>query len=76
MLTLRHTGTKFTFDVNYTLSKSLDTDQGVQNDSSTLANPLVPGVDYGPSKFDHSQIFNALFVYNLPTKFSRCCRPH
>ncbi|MGA7234964.1 MAG: carboxypeptidase regulatory-like domain-containing protein [Bryobacteraceae bacterium] len=70
LLTLRHTGTKFTFDVNYTFSKSLDTDQGVQNDSSTLANPLVPGVDYGPSKFDHKQIFNALFVYNLPTKFS------
>jgi hypothetical protein len=71
LLTLRHTGTKFTFDVNYTFSKSLDTDQGVQNDSSTLGNPLVPGVDYGPSKFDHKQIFNALFVYNLPTKFSR-----
>lgn len=69
LLTLRHTGTKFTFDVNYTFSKSLDTDQGVQNDSSTLANPLVPGVDYGPSKFDHKQIFNALFVYNLPTKY-------
>src|SRR5580658_4191530 len=71
LLTLRHTGTKFTFDVNYTFSKSLDTDQGVQNDSSTLGNPLVPGVDYGPSKFDHKQIFNALFVYNLPTKFGR-----
>ena len=70
LLTLRHTGTKFTFDVNYTFSKSLDTDQGVQNDSSTLANPLVPGVDYGPSKFDHKQIFNALFVYNLPTRYS------
>ncbi|MGO9262917.1 MAG: carboxypeptidase regulatory-like domain-containing protein [Bryobacteraceae bacterium] len=70
LLTLRRTGTHFTFDVNYTFSKSLDTDQGVQNDSSTLANPLEPGVDYGPSKFDHKQIFNGLFVYSLPTKFS------
>ena len=70
LLTLRRTGTHFTFDVNYSLSKSLDTDQGVQNDSSTLANPLEPGVDYGPSKFDHKQIFNALFVYSLPTKYS------
>lgn len=70
LLTLRHTGTHFTFDVNYTFSKSLDTDQGVQNDSSTLANPLRPGVDYGPSKFDRQQIFNALFVYNLPNRFS------
>ena len=69
VLTLRHTGTNFTFDVNYTLSKSLDTDQGVQNDSTTLGNPLEPGVDYGPSKFDHRHIFNALFVYNLPRSY-------
>ena len=71
LLTLRHTGTNFTFDVNYTLSKSLDTDQGVQNDSSTLQNPLDPGVVYGPSKFDHKQILNALFVYNLPSRYTR-----
>lgn len=69
LLTLRRTGAHFTFDVNYTFSKSLDTDQGVQNDSSTLANPLQPGVDYGPSKFDHRHIFNALFVYNLPVRY-------
>lgn len=25
---------------------------------------------YGPSKFDHKQIFNALFVYNLPQRFA------
>jgi hypothetical protein len=70
LLTLRHTGTNFTFDVNYTFSKSLDTDQGVQNDSATLQNPLEPGVVYGPSKFDHKQILNALFVYNLPKRFT------
>lgn len=70
VLTLRHSGTNFTFDVNYTLSKSLDTDQGVQNDSTTLGNPLEPGVDYGPSKFDHKQMFNALFVYTLPKSYS------
>lgn len=69
VLTLRHTGTNFTFDVNYTYSKSLDNDQGVQNDSATLPNPLEPGVDYGPSKFDHRHIFNALFVYNLPRSY-------
>jgi len=69
VLTLRHTGTNFTFDVNYTYSKSLDNDQGVQNDSTTIPNPLEPGVDYGPSKFDHRHIFNALFVYNLPRMF-------
>lgn len=69
VLTLRRTGTNFTFDVNYTLAKSLDTDQGVQNDSATLGNPMEPGVDYGPSKFDHLQTFNALFVYNLPKSY-------
>jgi hypothetical protein len=69
VLTLRHTGTNFTFDTNYTFSKSLDNDQGVQNDSTTLGNPLEPGVDYGPSKFDHRHIFNALFVYNLPRSY-------
>ncbi|HTS24497.1 MAG TPA: carboxypeptidase-like regulatory domain-containing protein [Bryobacteraceae bacterium] len=70
LLTLRRTGRNFTFDVNYSFSKSLDTDQGVQNDSSTLQNPLEPGVVYGPSKFDHKQILNALFVYNLPTRYN------
>lgn len=75
VLTLRHTGTNFTFDVNYTYSRSLDTDQGVQNDSTTLGNPLEPGVDYGPSKFDHRHIFNALFVYNLPRTYSFLPKP-
>ena len=69
LLTLRHSGTNFTFDVNYTYSKSLDNDQGVQNDSTTLANPLEPGVDYGPSKFNHRHIFNGFFVYNLPKTY-------
>ncbi len=70
MVTLRRTGTNFTFDFNYTFSKSLDTAQGVQNDSALLANPLAPGLDYGPSKFDHRHIFNAMFVYNLPKSYS------
>lgn len=55
--------------MNYTLSKSLDNDQGVQNDSTTLGNPLEPIVDYGPSKFDHLHTFNGLFVYNLPKTY-------
>ncbi len=70
LITLRHTGTNFTYDINYTLSKSLDTDQGAQNDSSNLGNPFYPAADYGLSKFDHTQIFNALFVYNLPRSYS------
>jgi hypothetical protein len=70
ILTLKHTGSNFTYDVNYTFSKSLDTALGVQNDSSNLGNPFNPSVDYGPSKFDHRHILNAMFVYNLPRKYS------
>ncbi len=70
MVTLRHAGTSFTYDVNYTFSKSLDTNQGVQNDSTNLANPLYPAADYGPSRFDHTHILNALFVYNTPKSYS------
>jgi len=75
VLTLRRAGKNLTFDVNYTLARSLDTDQGVQNDSATLANPMEPGVDYGPSKFYHLQTFNALFVYNLPRSYRTLPRP-
>jgi hypothetical protein len=70
VVTLRHAGTNFTYDVNYTFSKSLDTNQGVQNDSANLANPLYPAADYGPSRFDHTHILNAMFVYNTPRTYS------
>src|SRR5579863_4759568 len=35
---------------------------------------MEPGVDYGPSKFDHLQTFNALFVYNLPRSYHKLPR--
>ncbi|MBV9442329.1 MAG: hypothetical protein JO217_06515, partial [Acidobacteriaceae bacterium] len=70
VVTLKHTGTRFTYDVNYTFSKSLDTSQGVQNDSANLANPLYPAAMYGPSRFDHRHILNAMFVYNTPNSYS------
>jgi hypothetical protein len=71
VLTLRRTGTHLTFDINYTFSKSLDTYQGVQNDSANMPNPFNPVTEYGPSIFDRTHTFNALFVYSLPTHFSR-----
>ncbi len=71
LLTLRKTGTHFTFNVNYTFSKSIDTYQGAQNDSANIPNPYFPGVDYGPSIFDRTHTFNAFFVYSLPKHFSR-----
>jgi hypothetical protein len=68
--TIRRSGKNLTLDVNYTLSKSLDTNQGVANDSTDLANPLNPGIDYGPSHFDRRNTLNSLFVYNLPKTYS------
>ena len=70
LATLRRSGKDLTIDVNYTLSKSLDTNQGVANDSTNLATPLNPGIDYGPSHFDRRHTLNALFVYNLPRTYS------
>jgi hypothetical protein len=68
--TIRRSGKSLTLDVNYTYSKSLDTNQGVANDSTSLATPLNPGIDYGPSKFDRRNTLNALFVYSLPKSYS------
>jgi hypothetical protein len=73
--TLKHTGRSLTIDVNYTLSKSLDTNQGVANDSTNLGNPLNPQVDYGPSKFDRRNTLNAIFVYNSPKSYSMFSKP-
>ncbi len=73
--TLRRSGKSLTVDLNYTYSKSLDTNQGVANDSTNLANPLNPSVDYGPSHFDRRNAFNALFVYNLPKSYSIFPKP-
>ncbi len=69
-VTLRRTMKSFTYDLNYTFSKSLDTAQGAQNDSTNLPNPLNPGVDYGPSIFDRRNTFNGFFVYTMPRDFS------
>ena len=73
--TIRHAGKSLTLDVNYTYSKSLDTNQGVANDSTSLATPLNPGIDYGPSKFDRRNTLNALFVYSLPRSYSMFAKP-
>jgi hypothetical protein len=73
--TIRRSGKNLTVDVNYTLSKSLDTNQGVANDSTNLANSLNPSMDYGPSHFDRRNTFNSIFVYNLPKTYSMLPKP-
>ncbi|MGC1619318.1 MAG: carboxypeptidase-like regulatory domain-containing protein [Candidatus Acidiferrum sp.] len=54
------------FDMNYTFSKSLDQVGTVQNNAGTYATSFDPNFQYGPSLFDHTHIFNAIFNYDLP----------
>lgn len=57
----------FTFDFNYTLSKSLDNSGLVtQNNVAEFQNSLFPDLDYGVSGFDIRHIINANGVYELP----------
>lgn len=54
------------FDLNYTFSRSLDQLGGVQNNAGTYATSFNPNLQYGPSLFDRTHVFNALFNYDLP----------
>jgi len=54
------------FDLNYTFSKSLDQVGTVQNNAGTYATSFNPNFQYGPSLFDRTNVFNAIFNYDLP----------
>ncbi len=54
------------FDMNYTFSKSLDQVGTVQNNAGTYATSFNPNFQYGPSLFDRTHVFNAIFNYDLP----------
>ena len=67
--TLRKRFTKgYRFDANYTLSKSLDQLGQVQNSANVAPNSFDQNVEYGPSAFDITHIFNGLALYELPFK--------
>ena len=55
-----------TLDFNYTLSRSLDQIGGIQNFVSQFSSSFDGDIDYGPSDFDRTHLFNANFVYDLP----------
>lgn len=66
-LTLRKRYTNnLTFDLNYTLSRSLDQVGVVQNAANLLPNSFNLDAEYGPSNFDATHIFNSNWVYDLP----------
>jgi hypothetical protein len=54
------------FDLNYTFSKSLDQLGGVQNNAGTYQTSFNPNLQYGPSLFDRTHVFNGIFNYDLP----------
>jgi hypothetical protein len=54
------------FDLNYTFSKSLDQVGTVQNNAGTYASSFNRSLQYGPSLFDRTHVFNAIFNYDLP----------
>lgn len=55
-----------TFGANYTFSKAMDDGILNQNSAGFYTNSFHPGVDYGPSNFDRTHVFNAYYVYELP----------
>jgi hypothetical protein len=56
----------FLYDLNYTFSKSLDTVGAIQNSASYYATSFNPSIEYGPSFFDRTHVFNGVFNYDLP----------
>lgn len=54
------------FDLNYTLSKSLDQVGDVQNNLALITSGFDPNIDYGPAQSDRRHIFNGVFTYDLP----------
>jgi len=54
------------FDLNYTFSRSLDRLGGVQNNAGVYATSFNPNLQYGPSLFDRTHVFNGIFNYDVP----------
>jgi hypothetical protein len=66
-VTWRNSGwSGFTFDLNYTFSKSMDNGGRIQVFANGLDNAFNPKADYGPSYFDRTHTFNGTFGYELP----------
>jgi hypothetical protein len=54
------------FNANYTLSRSWDVHGFNQEAESKMSNALVPELDYAPSAWDRTHVFNANGCYELP----------
>jgi hypothetical protein len=66
---VKQTG-RATFTTNYTFSKVMGTRDGQTFNGNSAGNVLYAyalGPNYGPLAYDHSHIFNAAYVFNLPS---------
>ncbi len=67
IFTLRNRGWHgIQFDMNYTFSKSLDQIGTVQNSASYYGSSFNRRLQYGPSFFDRTHVFNMTYNYDLP----------
>ncbi|MGA2592482.1 MAG: carboxypeptidase regulatory-like domain-containing protein [Bryobacteraceae bacterium] len=60
----------FTFTTNYTFSKVMgirDGYTGNGNAAGVAVDPFSLTANYGPLAYDHTSIFNAAYIYNLPS---------
>ncbi len=62
----KRTSHGLTAQVSYTFSHTLDQNISNQNQAGIYSNSYFPNVDYGPSLFDRTHIFNAFSLYELP----------
>ena len=54
------------FDLNYTFSKSLGNSPGINQNGVAGIDPFNRSLEYGPSSFNRTHIFNGTFDYELP----------
>lgn len=62
----KKTSAGLTFQVNYTLSKSLDQGLVNQNNAGYYLNSFFKNASYGPSLYDRRHLITGDFVYQLP----------
>ena len=62
----KRTSHGLTAQASCTFSRTLDQNISNQNQAGIYSNSYFPDVDYGPSLFDRTHIFNASYLYELP----------
>lgn len=61
----------FSLLANYVWSKSIDDGSANKGNSVSHTNPFNNGFDKGPSDFDHTHVFTASGLWELPVRFDR-----